>query len=90
MVNAARHITGSFDIPPGAITLTADNPYGGGVDGLEITEWIIVAVNKNKIYNVKMFDTTNVYAFDLKKANFDAKELTYFKLDKPQILIALN
>jgi choloylglycine hydrolase len=90
MVNAAWHITGSFDIPPGAITLTADNPYGGGVDGLEITEWIIVADNKNKIYNVKMFDTTNVYAFDLKKANFDAKDLTYFKLDKPQMPIALN
>jgi hypothetical protein len=37
-----------------------------------------------------MFDTTNVYAFDLKKANFDAKDLTYFKLDKPQMPIALN
>jgi len=90
MVNAAWHITGSFDIPPGAITLTADNPYGGGVDGLEITEWIIVADNKNMIYNVKMFETTNVYAFDLKKINFDAKELTYLKLDKPQMPIQMN
>jgi len=90
MVNAAWHITGSFDIPPGAITLTADNPYGGGVDGLEITEWIIVADNKNMIYNVKMFETTNVYAFDLKKINFDAKDLTYLKLDKPQISVQMN
>ncbi len=90
MVNAAWHITGSFDIPPGAITLTADNPYGGGVDGIEITEWIIVADNKNMIYNVKMFETTNVYAFDLKKINFDAKELAYLKLDKPQMPIQLN
>jgi choloylglycine hydrolase len=90
MVNAAWHITGSFDIPPGAITLTADNPYGGGVDGLEITEWIIVADNKNMIYNVKMFETTNVYAFDLKKINFDAKDLTYLKLDKPQIPVQMN
>ena len=90
MVNAAWHITGSFDIPPGAITLTADNPYGGGVDGIEITEWIIVADNKNMIYNVKMFETTNVYAFDLKKINFDAKELTYLKLDKTQMPIQLN
>jgi len=90
MVNAAWHITGSFDIPPGAITLTADNPYGGGVDGIEITEWIIVADSKNMIYNVKMFETTNVYAFDLKKMNFDAKDLTYLKLDKPQMPIQLN
>jgi choloylglycine hydrolase len=90
MVNAAWHITGSFDIPPGAITLTADNPYGGGVDGIEITEWIIVADSKNMIYNVKMFETTNVYAFDLKKMNFDAQDLTYLKLDKPQMPIQLN
>ena len=90
MVNAAWHITGSFDIPPGAITLTADNPYGGGVDGIEITEWIIVADSKNMIYNVKMFETTNVYAFDLKKINFDAKDLTYFKLNKPQMPIQMN
>lgn len=90
MVNAAWHITGSFDIPPGAITLTADNPYGGGVDGIEITEWMIVADSKNMIYNVKMFETTNVYAFDIKKINSDAKDLTYFKLDKPQMPIQLN
>ena len=90
MVNAAWHITGSFDIPPGAITLTADNPYGGGVDGIEITEWMIVADSKNMIYNVKMFETTNVYAFDLKKINSDAKDLMYFKLDKPQMPIQLN
>jgi choloylglycine hydrolase len=90
MVNAAWHITGSFDIPPGAITLTADNPYGGGVDGLEITEWIIVADNKNRIYNVKMFETTNVYAFDLKKMDLNEKGLVYFKLDKPESPIHLN
>jgi len=90
MVNAAWHIIGSFDIPPGAITLTSDNPYGGGVDGIEITEWMIVADNKNRIYNVKMFETTNVYAFDLKKMNFDAKELTFLKLDKPQMPIQMN
>lgn len=90
MVNAAWHITGSFDIPPGAITLSSDNPYGGGVDGIEITEWIIVADSKNLIYNVKMFETTNVYAFDLKKMNFDAKDLSFLKLDKPQMPIQMN
>lgn len=90
MVNAAWHITGSFDIPPGAITLTADNPYGGGVDGIEITEWMIVADSKNLIYTVKMFESTNVYAFDLKKINSDAKDLTYLKLDKPQMPIQMN
>jgi len=90
MVNAAWHITGSFDIPPGAITLSADNPYGGGVDGIEISEWIIVADSKNLIYNIKMFDTTNVYAFDLKKIDVNAERLIFMKLDQPQSPIHLN
>jgi choloylglycine hydrolase len=90
MVNAAWHITGSFDIPPGAITLTADNPYGGGVDGIEISEWIIVADAKNMLYNIKMFETTNVYAFDLKKIDMNAERLIFMKLDQPQSPIRLN
>jgi len=90
MVNAAWHITGSFDIPPGAITLSADNPYGGGVDGIEITEWIIVADSKNLVYNIKMFETTNVYAFDLKKIDVNAERLIFMKLDQPQSPIRLN
>jgi choloylglycine hydrolase len=70
--------------------LTADNPYGGGVDGIEISEWIIVADSKNLIYNVRMFESTNVYAFDLKKMDVNAKGLVHFKLDKPESPIYLN
>ncbi len=89
-VNAAWHILGSFDIPPGAITLPASNPYGGGVGGIEITEWSVVADNKNMTYNVKMFETTNIYSFDLKKIDVNAKEFQYYKLDKPQTPIYIN
>ena len=89
-VNAAWHILGSFDIPPGAITLPASNPYGGGVGGIEITEWSVVADNKNMTYNVKMFETTNIYSFDLKKIDVNAKEFQFYKLDKPQMPIYVN
>jgi choloylglycine hydrolase len=89
-VNAAWHILGSFDIPPGAITLPASNPYGGGAGGIEITEWSVVADNKNMTYNVKMFETTNIYTFDLKKIDVNAKEFQYYKLDKPQMPIYVN
>jgi choloylglycine hydrolase len=88
--NAAWHILGSFDIPPGAITLPASNPYGGGAGGIEITEWSVVADNKNMTYNVKMFETTNIYTFDLKKIDVNAKEYQYYKLDKPQTPIYVN
>jgi choloylglycine hydrolase len=49
-----------------------------------------VADNKNMIYNLKMFETTNIYSFDLKKMNVNAKEIRYIKLDKPLATIQLN
>lgn len=88
--NTAWHILGSFDIPPGAISLPATNAYGGGAGGVEITEWSVVADNKNMLYYVKMFENTNVQAFDLKKIDFNAKEVKYFNLDKPQTYMAIN
>lgn len=88
--NTAWHILGSFDIPPGAISLPASNAYGGGAGGVETTEWTIVADNKNMVYYVKMFDNTNVQAFDLKKIDFNAKEIKYYSLDKPQTYIPIN
>lgn len=88
--NTAWHILGSFDIPPGAISLSASNPYGGGAGGVETTEWSIVADSKNMMYYVKMFANTNVQAFDFKKADMDAKEIKVYDLDRPQTYIQLN
>ena len=88
--NTAWHILGSFDIPPGAISLPASNAYGGGAGGIEITEWSVVADNKNMIYSLKMFENTNIYSFDLKKMDVNAKEIKYYKLDKPQSVISIN
>ena len=88
--HTAWHILGSFDIPPGAISLPASNAYGGGAGGIEITEWTIVADNKNMMYYVKMFETTNVQSFDMKKIDFNAKDVKYYDLNKPQRYISIN
>lgn len=90
MDGAAWHILGSFDIPPGSVTLPASNPYGGGTGGYEVTEWSVVANNKSMVYNVKMFENTNIYAFDMKKMDMNAKEMKYIKLDQPKIVIPVN
>ena len=90
MSEAAWHILGSFDIPPGAISLPASNAYGGGAGGIEITEWTVVADNKNMMYYVKMFETTNVQSFDMKKIDFNAKDVKYYDLNKPQSYISIN
>jgi choloylglycine hydrolase len=88
--NTAWHILGSFDIPPGAISLPASNAYGGGAGGIEITEWSVVADNKNLLYYVKMFESTNVQAFDFKKIDLNLKGVQFYNLDKPQTYIPIN
>ena len=90
MNSAAWHIIGSFDIPPGSVTLPASNPYGGGTGGYEVTEWSVVANNKNMTYSSKMYENTNIYTYDLKKMDVNAKEVKYIKLDKPLSTISVN
>lgn len=90
MEAAAWHIVGSFDIPPGAVTLPSSNPYGGGLGGYEVSEWTIVANNKSLVYNIKMYANTNIYTFDLKKMDVNAKEIKYTKLDQPRLSIPVN
>lgn len=89
-VNAAWHILGSFDIPPGAVTLPASNPYGGGTGGYETMEWTAVADNKNMVYYVKPYENTVVQAYDLKKADMNAKAIQTVKMNMAQTYAPLN
>jgi choloylglycine hydrolase len=90
MDSAAWHILGSFDIPPGSVTLPASNPYGGGAGGYETSEWVVVANNKSMTYNVKMYANTNIYTFDMKKMDVNAKEIKYTKLNQPKLMVPVN
>lgn len=90
MGDAAWHILGSFDIPPGSVTLPASNPYGGGLGGYEVTEWSVVANNKNMTYSVKMYENTNIYVFDFKKLDVNAKEIKSVKLNQPKLTLPVN
>jgi len=54
------------------------------------TEWTIVANNKSLVYNVRMYANTNVYTFDLKKMDVNAKKINFTKLDKPRMAISVN
>ena len=90
MSEAAWHILGSFDIPPGSVTLPASNPYGGGLGGYEVTEWSVVANNKNMTYSVKMYENTNIYVFDFKKFDVNAKAIKSTKLNQPKLTFPVN
>jgi len=90
MEAAAWHILGAFDIPPGAVTLPSTNPYGGGLGGYEVTEWSTVANNKNLTYHVKMYANNNIYRYDLKKMDVNAKDIKFTKLDQPALTVPAN
>ena len=64
--------------------------YGGGAGGIEVTEWSVVADNKNMMYYLKMFESTNVQAFDLKRMEVNAKQIKYYDVNKPQTYISIN
>ncbi len=89
-VNTVWHIMDNFDIPPGSIRLPASNPYGGGAGGYEITEWTVVGDARNLMYYVRTFDNPSPQVLDLKKADFNATELTFIKLNTVPAIQSLN
>lgn len=86
-INTAFHILNNFDIPPGAVQLSSQNPYGGGADGFERTEWISVVDSKNLIYYVKTFTNPTVQKLEMKKVDLNSKAITHFKLHTDQVIL---
>jgi len=89
-VATAFHILNNFDIPPGAVQLSDQNPYGGGSGGFERTEWVSVVDAKNLVYYVRTFENPTVQVLSLKKINLDAKEIKTFILQTKEVQLALN
>lgn len=89
-VNTVWHIMDNFDITPGSINLPASNPYGGGAGGYEYTEWTTVADAANLKYYVRTFENPSPQLFDLKKADYQAKDLRFIKLNTVPSIQNLN
>ena len=89
-VNTVWHIMDNFDITPGSINLPASNPYGGGAGGYESTEWTTIGDAGNLKYYVRTFENPSPQMFDLKKANYEAKDLTFIKLNTTPSIQMLN
>lgn len=80
-VGVAFHILDNFDIPPGIIRTEAGAKAGGGVAGIETTEWMSVADLKNRRYYIRTYDGYQTRMLDLKKAKLDAPAITFISLD---------
>jgi choloylglycine hydrolase len=84
-VGMAFHMMNGFDIPPGSIGVSAAaGGEGGGVNGYETTEWTAVSDMKNLRYYIRTYNNQDLSMVDLKKADLNAKQMTFIAIDKPQ------
>lgn len=86
-VDLAFHILNNFDIAPGIIRTSATAEAGGGVAGIETTEWTAVSDLKAKRYSLRTYANSQTQVLDLAKADFTAKEVKSFSIDRPVSVI---
>lgn len=89
-VASAFHILNNFDIPPGMIQLSSANPYGGGSNGFESTEWIAVADAKNLVYYFKTYQNPTVQFIRMNKIDLNAKTVKTFKMHTDEVRLDLS
>lgn len=89
-VSNAFHILNNFDIAPGIIRTQADSQAGGGVAGIETTEWSVVADTKTKRYYLRTYADSQSRMVDLTKADLDAKAIRFIAIDKPGAVVDLS
>jgi choloylglycine hydrolase len=89
-VNTVFHIMNNFDIPPGAITTSAKAAAGGGIDGVEITEWTSVADMKNKVFYIRTYDSLQTHKVVLSAMPLDGKAIRYISLNQGEGAVELK
>ncbi|MFG1398652.1 linear amide C-N hydrolase [Roseixanthobacter pseudopolyaromaticivorans] len=82
-VDLAFHLLNTFDIAPGVVRTAADSQAGGGVAGLETTEWSAVSDLKTKRFYLRTYQNSQTQVLDLTKADLDAKAIKMFSIETP-------
>lgn len=85
----AFHILNNFDISPGIIRTSADSATGGGVTGIETTEWTAVVDLKARRYMIRTYDNSQTRVLDLAKAPLDGKEIKTYPLNQPAAMVEI-
>lgn len=89
-VGNAFHILNNFDIAPGIIRTQAGTTAGGGVAGVESTEWSVVADTKTRRYYVRTYADSQSRFIDLTRADLGAKAIRTIPIDTPPQLQDLS
>ena len=73
-VKMAWHLINMFDIPPGSVLGSAKPDANGGY-GSDYTQYTTVADSKNLVYYARYFGGSDIYEFNIKDFDLNAKEV---------------
>lgn len=79
----AFHILNNFDIAPGIIRTQAASQAGGGIAGIETTEWSVVADTRIRRYYLRTYADSQTRMIDLTRADLDATAIRFIAIDGP-------
>ena len=91
-VGTAFHLLGQFDLPLGSIVLPPGGAFGGGSSkpSYEITEWTVVADQKNGTYSIKTFENPDLRQMRFADLPLSGGEIKVMPLTQQQSITELR
>lgn len=91
-VGTAFRILGQFDLPPGSVQLPAGGSFGGGssTTTYEITEWSVVADQKNLVYYIQTYGNPGLRSLNFNRLPLDGGAIKVMALDQPSQVTVLQ
>ena len=84
-VGTAFRLLGQFDLPPGSILLPPGGSFGGAGSATtyEITEWSVVADQKNLVYYIQTYENPALRTLNFDQLPLDGGAIKVMPLDQP-------
>lgn len=91
-MGTAFHLLGQFDLPLGSIVLPPGGAFGGGSSkpSYEITEWTVVADQKNGTYSIKTFENPDLRQMRFADLPLSGGEIKVMPLTQQQSITELR
>ena len=91
-VGTAFRLLGQFDLPPGSILLPPGGSFGGAGSATtyEITEWSVVADQKNLVYYIQTYENPALRTLNFDQLPLDGGAIKVMPLDQPVEVTVLN
>ena len=91
-VGTAFRILGQFDLPPGSVLLPPGGAFGGAgsTTTYEITEWSVVADQKNLVYFIQTYDNPSLRSLNVNQLPLDGGAIKVMALNQPAQVTVLQ